>query len=88
MKSIHHLALLELGRLVCGRYCIGQLRPDLVPVVRTEVAPGELTSALLLHASAVRHRDAVPPLVHRLLGQVETPNQSGLEAAPIKKGLP
>jgi len=74
------------GPLLC--FGLGEFGPDQVPVVGAEVAPGELTSALLLHASAVRHRDAVPPLVHRLLGQVETPNQSGLEAAPIKKGLP
>lgn len=85
MKHVHHLALLELGRLVCGRFRLGQLGPDQMPVIRTEVAARELTPALVLNASAIRDGDScVPPLVDRLLGQVETLNKAGLEAPLVK----
>jgi len=52
MKHVHHLALLELGRLVCGRYCIGQLRPDARPIVGAELLPGDFPAALTLDKDA------------------------------------
>jgi len=51
MKQVHHLALLDLGRLLCGRFTLGQLRPDQVPVVRSEVTPRDGAFGGLLYRS-------------------------------------
>ncbi len=67
----------------------GQLGPNQHPVVRTEIAAGEFTLALVLDAGAVRNGNAGPtPPVDGLLRQVEPLGQARLEPGPVEKGLP
>jgi hypothetical protein len=57
MKHIHDLAISELGRLLCGRFTLGQFRPDQVPVVRAKIFASDLAVGDLLDGCAVLDGD-------------------------------
>jgi hypothetical protein len=67
---------------------MGQLGPDLLPVVGAKVASRELAVALLFNASAVGNRDAVPPAVDGLARKTEATRQRSLKAGTVEQDGP
>lgn len=80
-------------RVVCGKHlgrglalCLGHFWPDGLPVVRTEVFAGELSSALFLNSCAIWDRDSCgSPSIDSLARQLESSGETRLEPRSVKK---